>query len=177
MKIAYQGVAGAFSHQACLAFMPDYDPVPQPSFEAVASAVLAGEADCGMLPLENNQAGPVAPVQRLLASTPLARVEEHVLPIRIHLLARAGARMEDIRIAVSHPVALRQCAQSLARLGLQTEEADNTAVAASTLRDPHKAALASEAAAQAHGLIILMRDLHDRPDNATRFAIVKRQDG
>jgi prephenate dehydratase len=90
----------------------------------------------------------------------------------MHLLGLPGARLETVRTAVSHPVALRQCARTLDRLGFAREEAANTAVAAAALRDPAKAVLASEAAAEAYGLVILLRDVHDRPDNETRFALL-----
>ena len=174
MKVAYQGVPGAFGHQACLTFLPGYEPVGEATFAAVLEAVAEGRADCGIVPVENNEAGPVREVQRLLASSPLDIVSEHTLPVRMHLLGLPGAEIETIRTAVSHPVALMQCARTIARLGLRTEGAANTAIAASTLADPAKAALASEAAAEAYGLTILMRDVHDRADNATRFAVVAR---
>jgi prephenate dehydratase len=174
MKAAYQGVPGAFGHQACLTFLGRYEPAAEPTFAAVLEAVAEGRAERGILPVENNEAGPVREVQLLLASSPLDIVSEHTLPVRMHLLGLPGAQIDAIRTAVSHPVALAQCARTLARLGLRTEEAANTALAASTLSDPAKAALASEAAAEAYGLTILMRDVHDRADNATRFAVVAR---
>jgi prephenate dehydratase len=175
MKVAYQGLPGAFGHQACLTFLPDHEPVAEASFADVLAAVSEGRADCGVLPVENNQAGPVAEAQALLAASELRTVAEHILPVRMHLLGLPGARLEQVRTVVSHPVALRQCSLMLDRLGLALEEAPNTATAASGLRDPHKAVLASEAAAEAYGLQILLRDVHDRPDNATRFAVICRQ--
>ena len=176
MKAAYQGLPGAFGHQACLTFLPGHEPVPEPSFAAVLEAVAEGRAQRGILPVENNQAGPVREVQLLLATSPLDIVSEHELPVRMPLLGLPGAELERIRTAVSHPVALLQCARTLARLGLRTEEAANTAVAARNLADPAKGVLASEAAAEAYGLTILLRDVHDRPDNATRFAVVAREE-
>jgi prephenate dehydratase len=176
MKAAYQGLPGAFGHQACLAFLPHHEPVAEARFAGVLAAVSEGRADCGILPIENNQAGPVTETLALLAASELKIVAEHVLPIRMHLLGLPGATLEQVRTAVSHRVALRQCSQMLTRLGLTPEEAPNTAIAASTLQDPAKAALASQAAAEAYGLNILLRDVHDRPDNATRFAVIAREE-
>ena len=176
MKIAYQGIAGAFGHQACLAFCPDHEPVAKPSFGDVVNAVETGETEFGMLPVENSAAGPVEEAQELLAGCLLHIASEHLLPIRMHLLGLPSARLENIRTAVSHPMALRQCAQTLARLGLEAEEAPNTAVAAKALIDPTKAVLASEAAAEAYGLTILMRDVHDQEGNATRFVVLARDE-
>jgi prephenate dehydratase len=170
-KVAYQGLPGAFGHQAALAFLPDHEPVAEPSFAAVVAAVIEGRAERGVLPVENVEAGLVAEAQALLAGGDVDVIGEQILPVRMHLLGLPGARLEEIRTAVSHPVALRQCARTLDRLGLAREEAPNTAIAAASLRDPAKAALASAAAAEAYGLVILLADVHDRADNATRFAI------
>jgi prephenate dehydratase len=172
MRVAYQGLPGAFGHQAALAFAPGFEPVAEPSFAAVVAAVAEGRAERGILPVENNEAGPVEEARALLAGAEVNVIAERDLPVRMHLLGLPGARLETVRTVVSHPVALRQCAKTLDRLGLAREEAANTAIAAAELRDPASAVLASEAAAEAYGLIILLRDVHDRPDNATRFALL-----
>ena len=172
--IAYQGAPGSFGHQAALAFCTDCAPTPHPSFEEVAAAVVRGEAALGVLPLENKRAGIVEGVAEIIAAAGLRILSEHRLSVRMHLLALPGVRLEEVRTVASHPVALKQCADSLARLGLAAEPASNTAVAAQALRARDKAVLASEAAAQTYGLEILRRDLQDDPENFTRFAIVAR---
>jgi len=177
MRVAYQGLPGAFGHQAALAFAPGFEPVAEPSFAAVVAAVVEGRTERGILPIENNEAGPIAEARALLAEAAVEVLAEPLLPVRMHLLGLPGARLGDIRTAVSHPVALRQCARTLHRLGLAREEAPNTAIAAAQLRDPAKAVLASSAAAEAYGLVILLADVHDRPDNATRFALLAPRGG
>lgn len=174
MTVAYQGAAGAYSHQACLAFLPGEEPIAFQSFAEVVRAVEQGEAGMGILPIENNNAGPVEQVRQLLAASTLQVATEHRLPIRIHLLGLPGSSLETIRTAVSHPMALKQCSATLARLRLATQEAPSTSVAAKELSDPTKAALASEAAAKAYGLVILQRDVHDRELNETTFVVVFR---
>ena len=175
MKIAFQGVPGAFSHQACLTFVPDHEPFGRPSFAAVIEAVLHGEAELGMLPFQNSAVGAVEDVQDLLADCPLAIVARHILPVRMHLLGLPGADPDAVTTAVSHPMALKQCAGTLARMGLAAQPASNTAVAAQALADPTNAVLASEAAAAAYGLTILRRDMQDRPDNNTTFVVLARE--
>ncbi len=172
MKVAYQGLPGAFSHEACLAFVPDHEPAAEPSFEAVVEAVAGKRADRGVLPLENVTAGPVPGVRALLDEVPVRVLSEHSMPIRMHLLALPGARVERLTSVASHPMALKQCRRALERLGLPIRDASNTAVAAAGLKGPTEAALASEAAARAYGLEILLRDVHDDPENATLFAIL-----
>lgn len=174
MTVAYHGVPGAFSHEACLRFLPDEEPVGLPSFAAVVGAVERGEADFGILPLENNNVGSVDEVQNLVSRTSLKVLSEHLLPVRIHLLGLPGSSLDAVRTAVSHPMALKQCAGTLRSLGLAAEEAPSTSVAAQTLSDPTKAALASEAAAQAYGLVVLKPNVHDREVNDTTFVVVGR---
>ena len=171
--ILYQGVPGAFSHEACLAFVPAEEAVPVTTFADVVSGVAEGRAPLGMLPLENSIAGPVPGVQAMIREAGLRVQSEHALPVRLHLLGCAGARLEDLRSVASHAMALKQCAGSLARLGLAWEEAENTAVAVRALAGMNKGALGSEAAAQIYGRTILRRDMQDFPDNTTRFAIVR----
>ena len=175
--VAYQGAPGAFGEEACRTFLPEWLPVARPSFEAVVESVLAGEVDRGMLPLRNSSAGPVPGVEELIAGSNLLVIERHSLPVRLHLLAVPGARLDGIRRVASHPMALAQCRKWLDEAGLAVEEEANTAVAAQALAqagDLEKAVMASEAAAKDYGLAILKHDLQDAADNATIFAIVAR---
>jgi prephenate dehydratase len=114
----------------------------------------------------------VEEVTQLLAARPLRIDAEHDLPVRMHLLGLPGAELGAVRTVISHSMALRQCMEALVSLGVETRAAANTAVAARDLSDPTCAVLASEAAAEAYGLVILRRDVHDDPGNVTRFARV-----
>ena len=180
VKVAYQGEPGAFSHEACRRFLPAYEPVRKRRFADVYDSVASGETELGVLPEENSAAGVVPEVRDLLARGTLAVVDRHVLPIRMHLLAVPGAKLESVRLVVSQPIALAQCARNLERLGIATETALNTAGAAKELAesgDTTRAVLASEMAASTYGLEILQRDLQDRSDNATRFVVLSRGEG
>ena len=173
MTVAYQGVEGAFAHEACLAFLPRHVPIGLATFGEVVAAVEENRTEFGMLPLANNEAGETG-ARELIGKARLHVVAEPFLAVRMHLLGLRFASLDRIRTIVSHPVALRQCARSLAALGLPTEETSNTALAAKTLTNPRRAVLASERAAVLYGLAILKRDMHDRSDNRTKFAIVAR---
>ena len=178
--VAYQGEPGAYAHEACRKFLPEFERINRPTFEAVADAVLAGEAELGMLPIENNSAGAVPGNRELIVRKGLHVRDEVYLPVVLHLMGVPGARLEEIETVVSHPIALAQCHTVLERLSATPEEAINTAVAARLLADSgdmKKAAVASEAAAVANGLTILCRNVHDNPDNATTFCIVARDAG
>lgn len=174
MTVAYQGVPGAFSHGACLAYCADHEPVGRPTFAAVVESVLDSDTDCGMLPVENRIAGAVSEAVELLENDALVEVSRHEMPIRLHLMGLPETELAAVTTATSHPVALKQCAATLAQLGIAPRSASNTAVAAQSLSDPSVAALASEAAAEAYGLTILRRDMQDRSDNHTTFVLFER---
>ena len=177
MRIAYQGMAGAFSHEAALAFAADCEALAEATLADVVEAVLSGIAERGILPMANSAAGPVPGNRELLDDWRLSIIKTQPLLVRMHLLALPGVVIEEVRTVVSHPMALAQCASNLKGLGVATEEASNTAVAAAELVQRDRAVLASEAAARVYGLDIVRRNLHDQNDNFTIFSIFERRAG
>lgn len=179
LRIAYQGEPGAFSHQACRRWFPDHAPVAFPTFEAAFAAVIAGDCQLGMIPVENSVAGRVTDVHHLLPHSGLKIIAERFLPIEMNLMAIPGAKLSDIKVAASHAMALLQCRNSLRDLGIQAEVFHDTAGAARALaetREPHRAAIAPEVAAELYGLEILKRNMEDARHNTTRFLVLTTQD-
>ena len=139
-----------------------------------------GHADYGVLPVENLIAGPVhESLDALARYASLERTAEHTLPVHLALLGLPGATVDDIRQVLSHPVALKQCTKWLWEHRLITVvEAHDTAGAARMVqirRDPTVAAIAATWAAAHYGLAVLAEGIEDRPDNATRFVLVRRR--
>ena len=122
-KIAFQGEPGANSHEACRDYFPDLEPAPYPTFEDAFEAVKSGDCQLGMIPVENSIAGRVADVHHLLPKSGLKIIGERFKPIRFFLMANRGVKLEQVRTAVSMPIALAQCRASLRRLGLKTASA------------------------------------------------------
>ncbi len=101
------------------------------------------------------------------------------MDIHLHLLARPGTALADIRVVSSYPHALAQCQKYLARALPEAEQraANSTADAARVLGesgDPGEAAIAPRLAAERYGLVIVADDVEDHPDNQTRFVLVAR---
>jgi prephenate dehydratase len=71
IKVAFQGEPGANSHIAIVAAYPDAEPLPCPTFEDALAAITSGEADLGMIPIENSVAGRVADIHHLLPQSGL----------------------------------------------------------------------------------------------------------
>ena len=175
MIIAYQGVPGAFGHQAALHAFADAEVIACPSFGDVVQSVSDQKADAGVLPVENHYAGAVPDVAGLIANGGVEVGRLFDLPIRLHLLGLPGARLDGLTTVASHPMALLQCRQTLAATDLVQIEAPNTAIAARSLSDPSHAVIASDTAAELYNLEILRADMQDDPDNRTTFAVIRRR--
>lgn len=177
-RVTYQGEPGAFSEEAALSWFGEAVCEPRTTFRQVAEAVVRGEAEAGVLPVENTLAGGVAPAYDVLGSLPLVVVGEVVRPIRMCLLGLRGARTEALRRVESHPVALAQCGRFLQEHpAIEAVVVHDTAGAARLVAergDPQVAAIASAWAAERYGLEVLAEGVQDRDDNRTRFFVVRR---
>ncbi|MGA2125374.1 MAG: prephenate dehydratase [Xanthobacteraceae bacterium] len=177
-KVAFQGEPGANSHIACRDTYPDYDAAPCPTFEDAFAAVTGGDADLGMIPIENSLAGRVADIHHLMPTSGLHIIGEYFLPVRHQLMAPRGATLAGIKTVESHVMALGQCRNVIRRLGLKRIVAADTAGSAREVAeraDRSRAAIASRLAAEIYGLDILAEDVEDEAHNTTRFIVLARQ--
>lgn len=180
VRVVFQGVEGAYSHAASMAYFgetAEYFHVP--NFEEAMAADAEKRADFAVLPLENSSAGQVGDVYDLLTRYDNTIVGEYYLPVRHCLLGLKGASIEGIRTVYSHPQGLMQCARFLnEHPDWQQISQANTAMSAQKVlkeNDPGAAAIASEAAAKRYGLEILEEGINDNKTNTTRFIIVANQ--
>jgi prephenate dehydratase len=179
MKVAFQGIAGAYSEQAIRQFFgPEKQSVPYRTLDDIFFAVANHDADYGMLPVENAVAGSVTQSYELLMEHDLRIHAEVILHVRHMLLALPGTQLSDLKRVRSHPQALAQCQRYLARHGLEAEPAFDTAGSARDLAvcaegtKVGSAVIASELAAELYGLEILDRDIEDFAFNYTRFFVL-----
>jgi len=175
-RVAFQGVAGAYSEQAVRQFFgPEVESVSCRTLADTFFAVERQDADYGMLPVENAVAGSVTQSYELLMEHDLRIHAEMILHVRHMLLALPGAKLTDLKRVRSHPQALAQCQRYLGRHGLEPEPAFDTAGSARDLAansEPGVAVIASALAAELYGLEILDRDIEDFPFNYTRFFVL-----
>jgi prephenate dehydratase len=174
--VAYQGEPGAFGEEALLGwFGGNVTPLPVPTFTAVCAAVESGDADAGVLPLENSLAGTVGDALDALAVGSLRVIGEALLPIRHQLLVVPDVDLRQIRRVTSHWQALAQCERYLARHHWEVIPAADTAGAARDLAASgatDTAAIASRRAADRYGLEVAAADIQDAAHNVTRFAVL-----
>jgi prephenate dehydratase len=185
--VAYFGPEATFTHEALLT-QPDLAATELRSLGAITDvleAVARGDAQLGFVPIENAIEGTVsATIDGLIHDVDLHIQREVVMDVHLHLMARPGTSLEEIRTVSSYPHALAQCQKYLAKAlpGVEQRAANSTADAARALGEPVAsdadgsggAAIAPRIAAERYGLAIVAEDVEDHPENQTRFVLVAR---
>lgn len=178
-RIVYFGERGAFSEQAMLEYFGEnITSFNKTTFQEVMETVAGGEAEYGVLPIENTSTGSITDIYDLLVEHDITIVAEHVVKVEQALLAKPGARLENIVKVYSHPQGLLQCAPFLKEHGIESEEVTSTAGAAKKVAgesDLNHAAIASTRAAKTFGLEILQESINFQNQNFTRFIIISNQ--
>ncbi len=178
MIVAFQGEAGAYSEQAVFNYFGRVETVPCESFDVMFDSVVSGVSDAALAPIENSLAGSIHQNYDLLLRHDLHIVGEYFLRVQHCLIANPGAKMEDIKKAISHPQALGQCAAYLRKRGIKAEQTYDTAGSVKMLKESGArdvAAIASKRAAELYGMQILKEGIEDNPENYTRFLAVGRE--
>ena len=174
-RVAYLGPAGTFSEQAAVQFFgSSIEHVPCVSFDEVFHAAASGNADFGVVPVENSTEGVVTRSLDLLLTSPLHIVGEVSLLVRHHLL-RSTPSLEGIEAVLAHPQALAQCQGWLNKHLPDVERravASNAEGARLAAGNPAWAGIASERAASEFGLHVAAHAIQDDAFNRTRFAVV-----
>lgn len=177
-RVAYLGPAGTYTHAAALQwFGKDAQWLPAGDITAVFRAVEQGDADYGVVPVENSTEGSVTPTLDAFNNSSLQISGEVLLRIHHCLLAREGTALAGITKVVSHQQSLGQCREWLAANlpGIEKVSVSSNAEAARlAAQQPGVAAIAGRTAAELYGLEVLAANIEDSVENTTRFAILSR---
>ncbi|MEK7851449.1 MAG: chorismate mutase, partial [Deltaproteobacteria bacterium] len=175
LKIAFFGPQATYTHLAAIKqFGLSADLIPVKSISDVFDEVERGEANYGVVPIENSTEGIVTHTLDVFADSSLQIVAEVVLEISHCLLSKSG-RMEDIKKVHSHPQPIAQCRNWLAKNlpNVPVMETASTALAAQMVAgDTDAAAIASEFAANIYDLKIVKKRIEDNVNNFTRFLVI-----
>ena len=164
LRVAYQGVPGAYSEMAALKALPNGEPYPCAQFETAFQTVSQWMADRAVLPVENSLGGSIHTVYDLLLRYRLHIVGETSVAVDHCLLALPGVKIPDVKRVISHPQALAQCDGYLRQLGVVREAVDDTAGAAMAISKNgwrETAAIASNRAAELYGMDALDTSIQD----------------
>jgi chorismate mutase / prephenate dehydratase len=180
LKIVCLGPAASFSHLAAKQYFGDHAQYLFMSQLNAGRAIRQHRADFAVLPVENNTGGFVnETLDALYWTSQIVIHDEIYCPIHQHLISSAK-NISDVQEIHSHPQAFVQCRGHLDRLQaeaghpIRLVKVDSTSEGVMTAqKNSTKAAIGSSEAAEFYEVPILRPDLQDRPDNATRFFVVK----
>jgi len=175
-RVGYLGPEGSFSHEAVLT-LRGAKPAAYSSLEDLLAAVAEASLDQALVPLENALEGTVsATIDGLVFNHELVILQEIVLPIHLHLLARRGVALSQITSVRSYVHALAQVREFLHSNQLSSEQTTSTSQAARDVAESSEpwAAVGSSLAGEIFGLDVVVPDIEDHPDNATRFVLIGR---
>jgi chorismate mutase/prephenate dehydratase len=175
LKIGFLGPEGTFSEQAVRKhFGHAAYGLPLGSIEEVFQEVAAGNADFGVVPVENSGQGMIQMTLDMFLVSKATICGEVELRVHQNLLSLSG-ELKDVKRVYSHPQSLQQC-QGWLRVNLPHVErvpVSSNAEAARTARlSPESAAIAGETAGRVYGLKTVAGPIEDRSDNTTRFLVI-----
>ena len=183
IRCGYQGVEGAYSSLAAAHLLAmrsnlESEIIGYATFQDVAEALMSGEIDYGLLPVENSIGGSILDVNRLICDQALHIVDEEVWDVEHVLAAPPGTLLSALRAIRTHPAAFAQCETFLRNLdGVERQPWFDTAGAAESLQTEHggtTAVICSEEAATRNGLEVIARGIADQDRNETRFVLLAR---
>lgn len=178
IKIAFLGPEATFTHQASLKrFGTQVEYLSCDSIAAVFAEVEKGNADYGVVPIENSVEGAVSHTLDMFVESDLKICSQVMLPISHHLLARC--RREQVAQVYSNPMVFGQCRIWLQRHmpGVECVEVSSTTRAAQiAARQKNAAAIAGILAAELYRLDVLARNIEDSPHIFTRFLVIGKTD-
>lgn len=179
LSVAYLGPRGTFSETAAEKHFGSAPTLtPQAAIDDVFRVVEAGNADYGVVPVENTTEGAIGRTLDLLLHTPLQICGEVSLRIHQNLLSRAAAT-DGLKRLYSHAQSLAQCHEWLNKnlpLLPRVPVASNAEAARMAAEDAESCAVAGEAAGTLYGLNVLAANIEDDPNNTTRFLVLGEHD-
>lgn len=182
--IAFLGPKATFTDLAVSRLFPDDYKIPMSTIPECFDAVVDGQADLALVPIENALEGSVnITLDYLVHEVNLPIRGEIVTPIQQHFMVHPenAAQSFTPEIIYSHSHAIAQCHKFLHKelKGIRCENTTSTAAAAKMVKEqPEKkiAAIANELAAEEYGLKILKHNIHDFNHNHTKFVVLSKSD-
>lgn len=183
IAVAFLGMHGSYSHLAARRFAKAYPKtlteLSCDSFDTVFEKVKSGEADYGVLPLENTTSGSINEVYDLLQHTDLCLVGELAYPIKHCLLATEPVELSQIDTIYTHPQPAQQCShflQGLDKVHIKYCESSSHAMQlVARLNQPNCVAISNEDGGKLYGLSVIKTEIANQTNNITRFIVVARE--
>ncbi|WMY07287.1 prephenate dehydratase [Paraburkholderia phenoliruptrix] len=179
MRIGYLGPGGSWTHQACLdLFGPDR--LIGLESARLFAAFASGEIDQACVPVTTSVVGVTPYLDPVLALPTVVVVAEYPKMLGYSLLARPGAKLEDIKTVVAHPVALEEVKPWLDNEmpNVQRVTAPGGGAAAKSVSERHSfdsASMGPKIGGSIYGLVSLVDGIEEGPHNVTRWWVIGRE--
>lgn len=180
LRVGIQGVRASFHDEAARKYFKqtELELVECASFRSLCEALASGETDFNIMAIENSIAGSILPNYLLLEQFKARVIGEVYLRIAMNIMAMPGQKITDLQSVQSHPMAIYQCEDFLAKYPqLKVLEANDTADSARVIAEKKwmgHAAIAPRLASEVYGLEILEAGIETNKQNYTRFLVVSR---
>ncbi|MCG7533285.1 prephenate dehydratase [Psychrobium sp. MM17-31] len=182
-RVAFLGSKGSYSYLACHRYfsrrVEDIIELGCDSFSDIVTKVESGQAEFGLLPIENTSSGSINEVYDVLQHTSLSIVGELTQPVEHCLVTADNSSIEHIDTVYCHVQPYQQCSQFLSKhKGIKFEFVESTAAAmeqVATLNTPNVAAIASQEGGKLYGLNAIERNIANQQENHSRFIVVARK--
>lgn len=179
-RLAYLGPQGTYSEEAAMLYDAEAELVAATTLPGVIQRVRGGEADEGIVPVENSLEGTVTFTADLLIQEMTLKIKsELVLPIHHCLLGKPGGSAEDVEVIYSHPQSLGQCRgylqQRFPGASLMPSLSNSSAVSDMLRSERRALAIAGKRATLFFDVQILEEEIEDNHSNATRFIVLAEE--
>ena len=182
-RVAYLGSQGSYSDLATQKYFSrhpsELKQLGCTSFKEIIDKVEQGQADHGILPIENTSSGSINEVYDLLQHTSLSIVGELTHPVNHCMVAAVETTPDKIKKLYAHPQVYAQCSNYLSQFhDVEIEYCDASSAAFEAVKDDTSgsvAALGSGEGSRLYGLQIIAETLANQKENFSRFIVLAPQ--
>lgn len=179
-KVACFGDRGSYTEQAMEDFFgQNIEGINKRTFAEVIEALKTGEAEYGVLPIENSSTGGIGDIYDLLAKNNTYIIGEQEVKVDQALIGMPGTKIEEITKVYSHQQGILQCREFLEKYpNMQVEAYESTSGSVRKVKEEQnmlQAAIGSKRAAKFYGLEVLQENINQEKNNSTRFIIITNQ--
>ncbi|GGB45449.1 hypothetical protein GCM10011502_18480 [Oceanisphaera marina] len=183
ISVAFLGLRGSYSNMAARKYLTRFKAELVEhncdTFQQIFDTVESGQAQYGILPIENTSSGAINDVFDLIQHTSLSIVGELTQPIEHCLLVGVDTDVSKLKTLYTHPQVYQQCSQYLKTLPQVKVEfcaaSSNAMELVASLKRDDIGAMGSADGGALHGLKPLVTGLANQKQNMTRFIVVARK--
>ncbi|MGW8122931.1 prephenate dehydratase [Roseivirga echinicomitans] len=158
-------------------FLPGINHVLFNSFDDIFKALKEKRIKKALIAIKNSTSGLVGDNMERIKSSGHRILEQFELPIHLCLASFKASNIDEIEKIYSHPMAIKETKKFFTKYSHITFISSASTVSAihevKNNRERNSGVIASKAAIEANGLLLLEEDIEDQSTNSTTFALVE----